>query len=57
MFSDGSNDARTDKTIEADEDHKNVEEEHTTASMVPIKKKVPFALSYLKNFNAPGPNW
>ena len=38
VFSDSSNDARTDKTNEADGDHKNVEEEHTTAPMVPIEK-------------------
>ena len=37
IFSDGSNDARTDKTNEPDGDHKNVEEEHTP--MVPIEKK------------------
>ena len=37
MFSDGSNDARTDETNEADGDHKNVEKKHITA-MIPIKK-------------------
>ena len=57
MFSDDSNNARTDETNEADWDHKNVEEEHITASMVPVKKKVPLALRRIKNFNAPGQNW
>ena len=54
MFSDSSNDARTDKTNEADGDHKNVEEEHTTAPMVPIEKKVLLALHRLIEFNSPG---
>ena len=57
MFSDDSNDARINETNEANGDHKNVEEEHTTAPMVPIKKKVPLTLCRLKDFNAPGPNW
>ena len=57
MFSDDSNNARTDETNEADWDHKNVEEQHITASMVPVKKKVPLALRRIKNFNAPGQNW
>ena len=39
MFSNDSNGARTDETNEADEDHKNVEEDHTTAPMVTIEKK------------------
>ena len=52
-----SNDARTNETNEADGDHKNVEEEHTTAVMVLIKKKVPLALRRLKDFNARGPTW
>ena len=39
MFSDDSNDAKTNKTNEDDGDHKNVEEEHTTAPMVSIKRK------------------
>ena len=56
MFSDDSNDARTDETNKADGDHNNIEEEHTTAPMVLIKKKVPLALRRLKDFNAPGPN-
>ena len=57
MFSDYSNDARTNETNEADGDHKNVEEEQTTDSMVPIKKKVPLTLRRFKDYNAPGPNW
>ena len=57
MFSNDSNNARTNETNEDDGDHKNVEEEHTTAIMVPIKNKVPLALRRLKNFNVPGPNW
>ena len=39
MLSDGSIDARTDETNEADGDVKNVEEKHITAPMVPIKQK------------------
>ena len=57
MFSDGLNDARNDKTNEADGDHKNVDEKHTTAPMVPIKKKVPLALRRSKDFNASSPDW
>ena len=37
MFSDDSNDARTNDINEDDGDQKNVEEEHTTAPVVPIK--------------------
>ena len=44
MFLDGSNDTRTDEANEAYGDHQNVEEEHTTAPMVLIKKKVSLAL-------------
>ena len=40
MFSDGSNDARTEKTNEADGVHKKLKEEHTTAPMVPIKNTI-----------------
>ena len=40
MFLDNSNDARTDKTNEDDED---VEKEHNTAPMVPMYKKELFA--------------
>ena len=36
MFSDDSNNARTDETNEADWDHKNVEEMHNNAPIVPI---------------------
>ena len=54
MFSD---DSRTDETNKADGDHNNIEDEHTTAPMVLIKKKVPLALRRLKDFNAPGPNF
>ena len=57
MFSDDSNDARTDEKNKADWDHNNVEEEHTTAPMVAIEKKVPLALHRLKDFNAPITNW
>ena len=39
MFSADLNDARTDETNEADGDHKNVKEEHTTANTVSIKRK------------------
>jgi len=48
MFSDGSNDARTYKTNETDGDHKNFEQQHTIAPMVPIEKKVTLALCRLK---------
>ena len=48
MFSDGSNDARTYKTNEADGDHKNFEQQHTIAPMVPIEMKVTLALCRLK---------
>ena len=57
MFLHDLNDARTDETDEADGDHNNVEEEHTTAVVVPIKNKVPLALRRLKDFNAPVSNW
>ena len=57
MFSDDSNDAKTDETNEADGAHKNVEEEHTTAPMIPIKKKIPLALRRLKDYNASGSSW
>ena len=50
IFSDDSNDARTVETNEADEDH-------TTAPMVPIDKKIPLALRRLKDFNVPVTNW
>ena len=39
IFSDDTNDARSDEINKADVDHKNVEEKHTTAPMVPIKRK------------------
>ena len=57
MSSEGSNDARTDETNEADGERKNVKEDHTTASMVLIEKKIPLALRRLKDFNAPVLNW
>ena len=41
-----------DETNEADWDHKNVEEEHTTTLTFPIKKKFIFALHNLEDFNA-----
>ena len=37
MFSGNSKDTRTDETNKANKDFKNVEEEHTTAIMVPIE--------------------
>ena len=52
MISDNSNEARTDETNEADGEHNNVKEEHTTAPMVRIEKKVPLTLHRLKDFNA-----
>ena len=52
MFSDNSNEARTDETNEADGEHNNVKEEHTTAPMVRIENKVPLTLHRLKDFNA-----
>ena len=54
IFSDDFNDARTNETNEADGDHKSVEKEHTTAPMIPVKKKVPLALCRLKDFDVPG---
>ena len=57
MFSNDSNDARNNVTNETDGDHMNVEEKHTTAAIVPNKKKVPLAMRRLKDFNTSGPCW
>ena len=55
IFSDDSNDARTDEKNKADENHKHIEEKHTTAPMVPIKKNVPLALIRLIDCYSLGP--
>ena len=51
---DNSNGANTGDTSEVEADHEEVEEEYIPAPKFPIKKKVPFALRRLKDFNATG---